>query len=264
MRPTRPAREGGGLSKKGPRSQAFGLLTSSLSDDLVARYLEIAHYVREQELARRREMERLKAAARRQKQAEEEARLREALKAAGLLEPEEPAGRAAAVRSGRTPATRRKRGKKDEKNKKNEKIRKAGSGPPPVEATRLGGLQVAAPEVPEPAPGVPEPPPSVPEAAPAVVQTVPAPPEAVPSVPEAEPQADEPEDLPNLGTPKPSRRRKPITREDILKLAIADDLGYLDKVRKDGWGGLTTAESGRVGGMMTRRMKRLERGLPPV
>jgi len=59
------------------------------------------------------------------------------------------------------------------------------------------------------------------------------------------------------------KKPKPITREDILKLAIADELGYLDTVRSDGWGGLTTAQSGRVGGMMTRRMRRLEKGLPP-
>lgn len=59
------------------------------------------------------------------------------------------------------------------------------------------------------------------------------------------------------------KRPKPITREDILKLAIADELGYLDTVRADGWGGLSTAQSGRVGGTMTRRMKRLERESPP-
>lgn len=61
--------------------------------------------------------------------------------------------------------------------------------------------------------------------------------------------------------PAKSRARKPITREDILKLYVADSLGYLNKVRADGWGGLTCAESGRVGGMMTRRMKRIENGL---
>ncbi|MCL6580470.1 MAG: alpha/beta-type small acid-soluble spore protein [Firmicutes bacterium] len=182
-------------------------------------------------------MERLKAAARRQKQAEEEARLREALKAAGLLvEPEEPAGQAAAARSGQTPATRRKK-----------KRKKARSGPAPVGVARVAELQVPAPPVPEPAPST--------AAGDSEVQV---------GRGQDTAAADGPEDLPSLGTPKPSRRRKPITREDILKLAIADDLGYLDKVRKDGWGGLTTAESGRVGGMMTRRMKRLERGLPPV
>jgi len=43
---------------------------------------------------------------------------------------------------------------------------------------------------------------------------------------------------------------------------IADELGYLDTVTKHGWGGLTTAQSGRVGGMMTRRMKSLEKKQP--
>ena len=128
------------MSKKGPRSEAFNLLTESLSEEVITRYLELAYHVREQELARRRELERRKAAARR--------------------------------------------------------------GAPPAE--------------------------------------------------QAAPKAG----------PTKSRSRKPITREDILKLYVADSLGYLEKVRADGWGGLTCAESGRVGGMMTRRMKRLEKGLP--
>jgi len=75
---------------------------------------------------------------------------------------------------------------------------------------------------------------------------------------------DEPGALAPNANPGQGKGPKPITREDILKLAIADELGYLETVRQDGWGGLTCAQSGRVGGTMTRRMKRLKKGLPPV
>jgi len=40
-----------------------------------------------------------------------------------------------------------------------------------------------------------------------------------------------------------------------LKIKIVLDLGLLEKVRREGWGGLTSAESGRVGGLMTKRLK---------
>lgn len=41
-----------------------------------------------------------------------------------------------------------------------------------------------------------------------------------------------------------------------LKVKIAQELGLLDKVRQVGWGNLTSAESGRIGGWMTRRLGR--------
>ena len=46
-----------------------------------------------------------------------------------------------------------------------------------------------------------------------------------------------------------------------LKIKVARDLGLLDKVRREGWGGLTSAESGRVGGLMTRVMRGPARAL---
>lgn len=43
-----------------------------------------------------------------------------------------------------------------------------------------------------------------------------------------------------------------------LKYEIADELGLSDKVDKEGWGGLTSEETGRIGGIMTRRKKELK------
>jgi hypothetical protein len=46
-----------------------------------------------------------------------------------------------------------------------------------------------------------------------------------------------------------------IRPEDKLKYEIAKELGYLDKVMQSGWKSLTAKESGRIGGLMTKRRK---------
>lgn len=43
-----------------------------------------------------------------------------------------------------------------------------------------------------------------------------------------------------------------------LKYEIANELGLSGKVDKEGWGGLTAEETGRIGGIMTRRKKELK------
>lgn len=43
-----------------------------------------------------------------------------------------------------------------------------------------------------------------------------------------------------------------------MKYEIAAELGLLEKVEQGGWKGLTSRESGRIGGIMGKR-KRLER-----
>jgi hypothetical protein len=54
---------------------------------------------------------------------------------------------------------------------------------------------------------------------------------------------------------------KELTKEEILrekiKYEIAEELGLQDKVRTLGWGGLTAEETGRIGGIMTKRKKEL-------
>ncbi|MCM0650620.1 alpha/beta-type small acid-soluble spore protein [Clostridium swellfunianum] len=42
-----------------------------------------------------------------------------------------------------------------------------------------------------------------------------------------------------------------------IKYEIAAELGLSDKVDKLGWSGLTAEETGRIGGIMTRRKKEL-------
>lgn len=49
--------------------------------------------------------------------------------------------------------------------------------------------------------------------------------------------------------------RNDIKPEDELKYEIAKELGYLGKVMDTGWKSLTAKESGRIGGIMTKRRK---------
>ena len=43
-----------------------------------------------------------------------------------------------------------------------------------------------------------------------------------------------------------------------IKYEIAEELGLQDKVAKFGWSSLTAEETGRIGGIMTRRKKELK------
>ena len=44
--------------------------------------------------------------------------------------------------------------------------------------------------------------------------------------------------------------------EDRMKYEIARELGLLPKLQSVGWAGLSTAESGRIGGLVGARMRR--------
>ena len=46
---------------------------------------------------------------------------------------------------------------------------------------------------------------------------------------------------------------------DRLKYEIAEELGLLEKVREGGWKALSSKETGRIGGMISRRRKALEK-----
>lgn len=43
-----------------------------------------------------------------------------------------------------------------------------------------------------------------------------------------------------------------------LKYEIAEELGLKDKVDKEGWAGLTAEETGRIGGIMTKKKRELK------
>lgn len=46
--------------------------------------------------------------------------------------------------------------------------------------------------------------------------------------------------------------------ENKLKYEIAKELGLMDKIEEVGWGGLTAKESGKIGGLMRVRKKKIK------
>ncbi|MDO5422619.1 MAG: small, acid-soluble spore protein, alpha/beta type [Eubacteriales bacterium] len=60
-----------------------------------------------------------------------------------------------------------------------------------------------------------------------------------------------------------SKKKKPdlsnLTPEEELKYEIAEELGLLDKVMEEGWKSLSAKETGRIGGLMTRRKRELQK-----
>ena len=57
------------------------------------------------------------------------------------------------------------------------------------------------------------------------------------------------------------RTNKELTKNEMLreslKYEIADELGLTEKIKTCGWSGLTAEETGRVGGLMTKRKKNI-------
>lgn len=56
------------------------------------------------------------------------------------------------------------------------------------------------------------------------------------------------------------KKEEPIDLENIkpeekLKYEIAEELGLIDKVLASGWKSLTAKESGRIGGLMTKKRR---------
>lgn len=49
-----------------------------------------------------------------------------------------------------------------------------------------------------------------------------------------------------------------LTGRDRMKYEIAEELGLLDQVREQGWRSLSAKEAGRIGGIMTARIKKME------
>lgn len=48
-----------------------------------------------------------------------------------------------------------------------------------------------------------------------------------------------------------------LTAEEVMKYEIAAELGLLDRVLDHGWKSLTAKETGRIGGLITRRKREL-------
>lgn len=56
-------------------------------------------------------------------------------------------------------------------------------------------------------------------------------------------------------TEKQEFRWEDLPQQERLKYEIAEELGLLDRVREKGWKALSAKETGKIGGMMTRRKR---------
>lgn len=56
-------------------------------------------------------------------------------------------------------------------------------------------------------------------------------------------------------TTKKKKRKKILTPVDKFKIEVAKELGLWEKVKQVGWAGLSAAETGQIGGHMTRKMR---------
>lgn len=52
--------------------------------------------------------------------------------------------------------------------------------------------------------------------------------------------------------------KKPLTAHDKLKYEIAAELGLMDRVNAEGWKSLTARETGRIGGLMTKKKREMK------
>ena len=56
---------------------------------------------------------------------------------------------------------------------------------------------------------------------------------------------------------KTKKKELILTPEDAMKYEIANELGLGEKLSQVGWGGLTAEETGRIGGLITRKKRSL-------
>ena len=53
-------------------------------------------------------------------------------------------------------------------------------------------------------------------------------------------------------------RLEELTQEEKMKYEIAEELGLLDKVMQEGWRSLSSKETGRIGGLMTKKRREMK------
>lgn len=53
---------------------------------------------------------------------------------------------------------------------------------------------------------------------------------------------------------------KTLEQDEKMKYEVAEELGLLDRVLSEGWKSLSSKETGRIGGMVTKRKKQMKQG----
>ena len=52
-------------------------------------------------------------------------------------------------------------------------------------------------------------------------------------------------------------RLSELTEDEKMKYEIAEELGLLDKVLKEGWKSLSSKETGKIGGLVTKKRREM-------
>jgi small acid-soluble spore protein F (minor alpha/beta-type SASP) len=47
-------------------------------------------------------------------------------------------------------------------------------------------------------------------------------------------------------------------KDELLKYEVAEEIGLIDKVKQFGWKSLSAKETGRIGGLVTKKKKLME------
>ncbi len=51
------------------------------------------------------------------------------------------------------------------------------------------------------------------------------------------------------------KKKKVLTEKDVMKMEIAKELGVLEQIEQHGWESLSNAACGRIGGIMSKRLR---------
>jgi len=57
------------------------------------------------------------------------------------------------------------------------------------------------------------------------------------------------------GCPEIKRKRKVLSERDLMKIEIAKEIGVWEEVQRDGWGSLSNAVCGKIGGLVSSRLR---------
>ena len=52
-----------------------------------------------------------------------------------------------------------------------------------------------------------------------------------------------------------NKKSKVLTEKDLLKIEIATEIGIWEQVQNEGWESLSNAVCGKVGGLMSKRLR---------
>lgn len=52
-------------------------------------------------------------------------------------------------------------------------------------------------------------------------------------------------------------RLSELTEEEKMKYEVAEELGLLDQVLKEGWRSLTSKQTGKIGGLVTKKRREM-------